>query len=264
MQDSLAIEWKSHFPGMRFLSYRIMSAVPYDKVISDKIVSDPDFFVRWKHQPNSSKQGNESVCYNNLSPCFNDPHRINAPGHNCSFEIRAAAYNFLNPAVGDWYLSNVLYRSLLHADGMWLDGNGYDNGAWMCSGICCGFGPENSPHNQSEIDAFCKAQTDIATRGRRHIIAQAGYDFNCFSYRVDSLPRADDDVTTCSAKLMATAAWASDHSNYNTVVAYGGDTGGAQGYNSSTAAGAVAAFLIMRGEHWLFSIGVDKPCNPVC
>jgi hypothetical protein len=57
-QDALATKWKTQFPGgMRFLSYRILSAVPYDKVIRDKIVSQPDYFVRWKHQPNSTAPG---------------------------------------------------------------------------------------------------------------------------------------------------------------------------------------------------------------
>merc|ERR1719345_431254 len=46
------------------------------------------------------------------------------------------------------------------------------------------------------------------------------------------------------------------------VVAYGGDEGGASGYNDSTAAGAVAAFMIVRGQHWLFSMGESRPCNP--
>jgi hypothetical protein len=53
------------------------------------------------------------------------------------------------------------------------------------------------------------------------------------------------------------AAWAANHSNYNTVVAYGSYEGGMNGYNDTTAAGAVAAFLIIRGQHWLFSIGVS-------
>ena len=75
-------------------------------------------------------------------------------------------------------------------NGIWLDGNGYDNGAWMCSGICCGFGANNSPHNQQEIDEFCTAQVDIATRGRQHIIANGGFDFNCYTYMVQELPRA--------------------------------------------------------------------------
>lgn len=48
MQDELADTWKGLFPGMRFLSYRILSAVPYDVLIHEKILSDPDYFVRWK------------------------------------------------------------------------------------------------------------------------------------------------------------------------------------------------------------------------
>ena len=262
-QDELAIAWKAVFPGMRFLSYRILSAVPYDTVVALKLQTSPDFFVRWQHLPNSSTKGNGSVCYNFLSPCFNDPKRINAPAHNCSFQIRAAAYNWLHPGVGEWYLEKVLYRTLRHADGMWLDGNGYDNGAWMCSGICCGFGPTNSPHNQSEIDRFCTAQTAIATRGRQHIIRSGGYDFNCFTYKVHSMPLPDDDVATCSSKVLAMSTWAANHSNYHAVVAYGDNEGGPRGYNDSTAAGAVAAFLLTRGEHWLFGIGVSNPCNPL-
>ena len=42
---------------------------------------------------------------------------------------------------------------------------------------------------------------------------------------------------------------------YNFVVAYGSRTGGRDGYNDTTVAGTVAAFLLMRGQHWLFSIG---------
>jgi len=270
MQDALAVQWKSHFPGMRFLSYRIPSAVPYDAVVRDKIVSDPDFFVRWSAEPSNQTKSDQKcaapgslgscgvgdVCYNNISPCFNDPQRINAPAHNCSFQIKAAAYNWLNPAVGDWYINNVLLRSLEHADGIWLDGNGYDNGAWMCSGICCGFGAQNSPLNQMQIDSFCAAEADVATRGRQQLIARGGFDgLNCMTFMVESLPQARDDPDICASKLLSTAAWASNHSNYHAVVAYGYDTG-AGGYNDTTAAGAVAAFHIMRGQHWFFGIGV--------
>jgi hypothetical protein len=76
------------------------------------------------------------------------------------------------------------------------------------------------------------------------------------------MPTAEDDPATCGRKVMSTAEWAANHSNYDTVVAYGYDTGGQSGYNDTTAAGAVAAFLIIRGQHWLFSIGVHDPCNP--
>jgi hypothetical protein len=263
MQDALARKWKAAFPGgMRFLSYRITSAVPYDAVINEKMVSAPDFFVRWEHEANSSTPGNGSICQNYLSPCFNDPRRINDPTHNCSFEIRAAAYNWNNPAVGDWYLENVLYPSLVHCDGIWLDGNGFDNGAWMCSGFCCGFGAHNSPQNQTMIDGFKTAQLAVTTRGREHIIANGGFDFNCFQYKIRDMPLASDAASVCGNKVLAMSAWASNHSNYDMVVAYGGNEGGQGGYNDSTAEGAVAAFMIVRGQHWLFSIGESKPCNP--
>jgi hypothetical protein len=88
------------------------------------------------------------------------------------------------------------------------------------------------------------------------------YDFNCFSYKVEGMPQASDTTATCASKVMSMAVWAANHSNYNTVVAYGSYEGGMQGYNDSTAAGAVAAFLIIRGQHWLMSIGVHNPCNP--
>ena len=108
-QDKLAIEWKTQFPGMRYLAYRIPSAVPYDAVIQNKIESNPDYFVQWNHEAGSTAVGNGSVCYNYESPCFNDPHRINNPAHNCLRPIRAAAYNFNgNAEVGDWYVDTIL------------------------------------------------------------------------------------------------------------------------------------------------------------
>ena len=104
MQDALAQKWKRTFPDMRFLQYRILSAVPYDMVVQDKILSDSDAVVRWRHQPNSTAPGNGSVCYNYQSACFNDPTRINSPEHHCSFEIRAAAYNWSNPTLSSWFI----------------------------------------------------------------------------------------------------------------------------------------------------------------
>ncbi len=46
-----------------------------------------------------------------------------------------------------------------------------------------------------------------------------------------------------------------NHSNYNFVVAYGSRTGGRDGYNDTNVEATVAAFMLMRGQHWLFSIG---------
>ena len=87
------------------LQYRISDAVPYAKVVHDKMVSDPGYFVRWRGPPPLSANG--SICQNYLSACFNDPHRINDPVHNCPFEIRAAAYNISRPEVQDWVLEQV-------------------------------------------------------------------------------------------------------------------------------------------------------------
>ena len=42
MQAALATRWKTKFPSMRFLSYRILSAVPYTMVVADKIKDNPD------------------------------------------------------------------------------------------------------------------------------------------------------------------------------------------------------------------------------
>ena len=112
------------------------------------------------------------------------------------------------------------------------------------------------------IDGFKAAQLAITTRGRAHIIANGGFDFNCFQYKIREMPLASDTPEVCSSKVVAMSAWASNHSNYDMVVAYGGDEGGQGGYNDSTAAGAVAAFMIVRGQHWLFSMGESSPCNP--
>ena len=117
MQDALSKEWKSHFPKMKFLAYRILSAVPYDMVVRNKILSDPTSVVRWASEPsaatkeaqhlNSSSKVAGTVCYNQISGCFNSPTRINDPKHKCAFRIQAAAYNWSNPAMASWFLNEV-------------------------------------------------------------------------------------------------------------------------------------------------------------
>ena len=134
MQDALATRWKARFPTMRYLAYRIMSAVPYDMVVQDKIRSDPDYFVRWGGEPSAATKAAQGcpaggckdggICYNYISSCFNDPKRINNPENNCSFPIRAAAYNFAKPEVREWFVQNIIAPTLKVADGAWLDGNG--------------------------------------------------------------------------------------------------------------------------------------------
>ena len=46
-QDALTLKWKAKFPDLRMLQYRILSAVPYDMVVQNKITSDHDSVVRW-------------------------------------------------------------------------------------------------------------------------------------------------------------------------------------------------------------------------
>ena len=124
-QDALAIKWKSQFPTMRMLQYRILSAVNYDMVIQDKITTDPTSVIRWSHTP-----GKSGICWNDKSGCFNDPKRINNPANKCSFHISAAAYNWTNPSLASWFIKEVVAPSLVHGDGIWLDGIGPDNGAY--------------------------------------------------------------------------------------------------------------------------------------
>jgi hypothetical protein len=46
LQDALAQRWKAKFPEVRVLQYRILSAVPVDMVVQNKINSDHDSVVR--------------------------------------------------------------------------------------------------------------------------------------------------------------------------------------------------------------------------
>jgi hypothetical protein len=278
LQDELAQRWKAKFPELRMLQYRILSAVPSDMVVRNKILSDEDSVVRWRHEAGAASPGNGSVCYNYQSGCFNDPTRINSPANKCAFAIRAAAYNWSNPTLGDWYLEKVVKPAMIHGDGIWLDGIGPDNGAYMCAGVCCGFGAANSPLNDAEIDAHCAGQRAATTKAQQWLIANGGWEAQkCFDYLsketgpnlLDAaglvLPTAEDTPAHCAQHLMDVASWGANHSNYNHVVAYGGRTGGRTGYNDSTVAGTVAAFLLMRGDHWLFSIGPNggkKPTTP--
>eukprot|EP01045_Picozoa_sp_COSAG04_P022747 COSAG04_NODE_2615_length_3851_cov_1.872601_4_plen_371_part_00 len=269
-QDALTLKWKALFPDMKMLQYRILSAVNYDMVVQDKITSDPDAVVRWKHAPGSTAAPNGScpsgfagtcgagdVCWNGKSGCFNDPHRINNKANKCSFPISAAAYNWSNPSLADWFLNDVVKPTLVHADGIWLDGIGPDNGGYMCGGVCCGFGESNSPLLQSEIDSHCKGQADATTKVQKYLIANGGWEAQkCFDYKGGSeLPTQKDSPAQCAQKMTKWAAFGADHSNYNFVVAYGSRTGGRDGYNDSNVEATVAAFMLIRGQHWLFSIG---------
>lgn len=41
-QKALSAHWKGRFPSMKFLTYRILSAVPYDMTIQNQIISHPE------------------------------------------------------------------------------------------------------------------------------------------------------------------------------------------------------------------------------
>ena len=45
-QDDLSQRWKGNFSGIRFMTYRILDAVPYDMAVQNKIVESPDYFLR--------------------------------------------------------------------------------------------------------------------------------------------------------------------------------------------------------------------------
>lgn len=142
-----------------------------------------------------------------------------------------------------------------HADGVWLDGIGPDNGAYMCAGVCCGYGPNNSPLLAPEIEDHCAKQADATTIAQKWLIANGGWEAQkCFDYLESELPTHKDSPQSCASKLQKYADFGANHSNYNFVVAYGSRTGGRGGYDDETAAGTVTAFLLMRGQHWLFSI----------
>lgn len=224
-QDALTLKWKAQFPDMKMLQYRILSAVNYDMVIQDKIQSDPNAVVRWHHPKNGSScpsgfsgtcQSGD-VCWNGKSACFNDPTRINNKANKCGFHISAAAYNWSNPALADWFLEDVVKPTLVHADGIWLDGIGPDNGAYMCGGVCCGYGATNSPLDQAEIDSHCKGQTDATTKVQKYLIANGGWEAQkCFDYKGGhELVTQADSPAACASKLQHWAEFGADHSKYN-------------------------------------------------
>ena len=121
--------------------YRILSAVNYDMVVQNKIETDPTSVVRWKHAAGNAAApangscprgfsgtcGSGDVCWNGKSACFNNPTRINNKANKCDFHISAAAYNWSNPAIGDWFLEEVVKPTLVHADGA-ADGRSHSAG----------------------------------------------------------------------------------------------------------------------------------------
>ena len=114
-QDAFAIALKAQFPGSRMLQYRITAAVPYAGIVHDAMVAHPEYFIQWHHAPNA----NGSIA---LMPYAE--HGTGGPENACDWPIIAAAYDFSQQVVQDWFLENIIKPVMVHGDGVWLDGDG--------------------------------------------------------------------------------------------------------------------------------------------
>ena len=269
LQDEATRWTKSVFPRARVLQYRITDAVPYAGVVHRKMLSDPDFFVRWTHS-NGTFIANNSICQNFASGCFNNASRINDPRHRCPFEIRAAAYNWIrgvdvdyrrnpmpdpDPAVLEWYIANIIARTLEVGDGAWIDGDGPDNGAWMCSG---GTGPRHKTLNDcpptgcalnfTENIAFQNAEAVVLKRAHEYLLAHGGFDYRCLRFVGPAeLPQPGDSEASCNAKMHELAF--GNVTSSNGTVLYGERVRGI-GYSDDTVQEAVAVFFLVRKENF--------------
>lgn len=250
-QDAFADATKSTFPGTRVLQYRIGTAVPYAEVVHTAMVDHPEWFVRWHHAPNA----NGSVC--TVPP----EAQTGRPGDNCDWEIRAGMYDFSQAAVRDWYVNTIIKPVMVHGDGVWLDGDGPDNGAYQCSGSY-DFGHLPPPYpalNETEIDDFCAGEVLMWTAAHEWIYANGGVDAQaCFTYinSASALPAKSDTPVACANKLHALARTQSD-----LPVGFASDRTGGRGYTTETASQTVATFLLVRGPMWLF--GVNQTSNVI-
>lgn len=123
-QDAITLATKATFPGARVIQYRIGTAVPYAEVVHTAMVDHPEWFVRWHHAPTD----NGTVC---TVPAEAQTGR---PGDNCSWPIRAGMYDFSQTIVQSWWLNEIIKPAMRLADGVWIDGDGPDNGAYQCAG----------------------------------------------------------------------------------------------------------------------------------
>jgi hypothetical protein len=182
-------------------------------------------------------------------------------GYNCSWPIRAAAYDFSQAAVRAWFLDNIVAPTLVVADGVWLDGDGPDNGAWMCSGSY-DFYPVNklpAPYpalDEPEIDAFCVGENLVQEAVHNFMFANGGMDGQaCWTFvGVDELPQAADAPAACAAKLLRLDAFVGKN---NTPVGVAMDRCGG-GVSDEMAKQAVASFMLVRDIYWFFGTGGDR------
>ena len=252
-QDAFAVALKRTFPGSRMLQYRITDAVPYTKVVHDAMVEHPDWFVRWTHAPN-----------NNGSICVVPPEaQTGRPGDNCSWPIQAAAYDWSNPTVREWFMESVIKPVMTYADGVWLDGDGPDNGAYQCSGSY-DWGRLDPPYpalNATEVDAFCAGENLVQQAAHDWLFENGGMDGQACWAQINSasdIPQASDSPARCAAKLASL-----DHRQnpLNEPTLFAGDRTGGRGYDDANAAQTIAAFLLARADQWFF--GVTQSSNTI-
>jgi len=238
-QDAFAVATKAAFPAARVLQYRVTSAVPYAAVVHDAIVERPEMFIRWA--------ANNSVCQ---MPYVEH----GTAGQGCAWDIVASSYNFADAATRAWFVDNIIAPSLAKADGVWLDGDGPDNGAWMCSGQCCEVPAPYPATSDAEVAAYCAGEQLLGAEVHAYLAAHGGFDYNCFTFiqKAADLPNATDGGAACGAKLERLAA-----SAHNATVVYTDRTGSGKAYTAATAGAAAAAFLLARGPLWWFGVTSD-------
>lgn len=180
---------------------------------------------------------------------------------NCSWPIKASAYNFADPAVQAWWLDNVIKPVMAHGDGVWLDGDGPDNGGWACSGSYDYYPTNKLPAPYPPIDApaiaaFCAGENAAQAAAHDFLFANGGMDAQaCWTY-IQNFPLPGDSPAACATKLLA-----ADHLPASTAVGFGMDRTGQRGWTDATAAQTIAAFLLARDESWFFGAGGNGVSN---
>jgi len=244
MQDTYAKEQKQRFPRIKILEYRITDAVPYADIVHQKMIDDPQAFVRWE---------NGSICE---MPYVEHQ----TEGFGCAWEIRAAAYDYSQQRVRDWYLENIIKPTLTVADGTWLDGDGPDNGAWMCSGSYdyAHLIPPYPALNDTQIAAFCAGEDAVVLASIEWLIANGGYDYNCFTFLHgrDIVPEAGDSADVCASKMTKL-----DHRPAKSAIVLYGDRIGGSDYTDINVKEAVAIFMLTRAESWFFGFPAADTLN---
>ena len=235
-QNAFAAATKAQFPGTRVLQYRITDAVPYDALVHDLMIAHPEYFVRWQ---------NGTVC----QMWFQESGTVN---QSCAWEVRAAAYDWSQAVVRAWFLENIIKPVMVHGDGVWLDGDGPDNGAWGCSGSY-DFDKLPAPYpplNESGIAAFCAGENIVQAQAHEWLFANGGMDGQaCWSFW-NAFPLPGDSAAVCAAKLLVGANLSS-----SMPVGVGMDRTGQRAWNDSSSAQAVAAFMLVRKDYWFFGAG---------